>query len=110
MMEIKLCRHNEIAGQCHDRVCRSGRKGWVCRCGITNTAKTSNLYFSCWKCGLPKEEPRSRACSDCNQYALETAMITQKDGRVTCKRCDRAAKDKASDRAQLDFFGQLSLI
>lgn len=55
-------------------------------------------------------EVRQRGCSDCNHYYDVSTMITQKDGRVTCKTCDRAAKDKASERAQLAFFGQQSLI
>lgn len=47
-----------------------------------------------------------RGCADCPSYAPVSEMKTQSDGRVTCKRCDRAAKDKASERAQLAFFGQ----
>lgn len=51
-----------------------------------------------------------RSCADCVSYVPVSTMIEQSDGRVICKRCAQSAKDKASDRAQLAFFGQQSLI
>ena len=51
-----------------------------------------------------------RSCADCLGYTPVKAMVEQSDGRITCKRCDAKAKDKANERAQLAFFGQLSLI
>ena len=51
-----------------------------------------------------------RACADCEAYTPAGEMVTKQDGRSICKPCDRKAKDKGAARAQLEFFGQQSLI
>lgn len=50
------------------------------------------------------------ACSSCSNYTPVRSLKPSVNGGLICKRCDRIAKDKASERAQLAFFGQMDLI
>jgi SAM-dependent methyltransferase len=31
------------------------REPWTCACGVKNSPKSGPLYFSCWKCGQPRD-------------------------------------------------------
>jgi hypothetical protein len=62
---------------------------------------------------MPNAEPKkyeSRSCSICFAYAPVVEMIQKTDGRVICEKCDRRIDKLTAKRAQLDLFGQQSLL
>ena len=54
--------------------------------------------------------PLERGCADCEAYIRATELIEKQDGRLICPRCDNKARNLGAARAQLEMFGQQSLI
>lgn len=51
-----------------------------------------------------------RSCSDCGEYVEVAKMITKPDSRVICVGCDKRVARLTAKKAQINLFGQQSLI